>query len=46
MRKSTNNTKIANNISNNKEIINIVFDNKNKKVDKDYIVKNNNIVID
>ena len=46
IRKSTNNTRTTNNISNNKKIINIVFDNKDRKVDKDYIVENNNIIID
>ncbi len=46
MRKSTNDTRTINDISNNEKIINIVFDNKDRKVDKDYIVKNNNIVID
>ncbi len=45
MQKSTNNTKTTNNISNNKKIINIVFDNKDKKVDKKYTIKNNNIII-
>ncbi len=45
MQKSTNNTKTTNNISNNAKIINIVSNNKDKKVNKDYTIKNNNIII-
>ncbi len=45
MQKSTNNTKTIDDMLNNEKIINIIFNNKDKKVNKEYIVKNNNIII-
>ena len=46
MRKSTNNIRTTSNILNNAKIIDIVFDNKDRKVNKDYTIEDNNIVID
>jgi len=45
MRRSTNNTRTIDDMLDNKDIIDIVFDNKDGKVGKKYIVKNNNIII-
>ncbi len=45
MRKSINNIRTTNNILDNIEIIDIIFDNKDKKVNKNYTIKNNNIII-
>jgi len=45
VRKSINNIRTTNNILDNIEIIDIIFDNKDKKVNKNYTIKNNNIII-